>query len=73
MFQDPEISRYIDDVLAMGELYIEINRIQKCLVSLHKNPNPDKEFQQRNVQKITRMFQALLLTKESRQEVIENI
>ena len=70
MFKQEELDRYIQDILRLNELYIETTRIQKCLVGLHKHPNPNKEIQQATVSRMTQLFQALLLAKETRQKVV---
>jgi len=71
--QQSALTRYVNGVIERGELYIEINRVQKLLVDLQTNPLADARSQRHNVESMTRIFQALLLAKEARQEIINHI
>jgi hypothetical protein len=63
------MQRYVDTVVATGELYIELVRIQKLLIQAHQVPRPDREV----VAHLTQIFKALLLAKQLREETVHHI
>lgn len=63
------IQHYVDGVVARGELYIELVRIQKLLIGAHQVPRPDRDL----VSHLTKVFHGLLLAKQLRQEAIHHI
>lgn len=63
------LQRYVDGVVARGELYIELVRIQKLLLGAHQVPRPDRDA----VSRLTQIFKALLSAKQLREEAIHNI
>lgn len=67
------MQHYVDEVVARGELYLELERIRRLLVSAEIHRFPNREDQATNVQNLTRIFRALLLAKEIRQETIQNV
>lgn len=68
-----EINMYITDVINKGELYLEIERIRRLLVGLYKYPHADKNIQRHNVRHMEFLFKRLLLAKEAREKVIQNV
>lgn len=64
---------YAQGVVRRGELYVEIERVRRLLVHHESNPLPIRADHAKNIQTLTAMFKALLLAKESRQEVVQNI
>ena len=60
------MNQYIADVLRRNELYIELERVRKLLVRLHKYPVENKESQREMVSQATKLFQALLAAKQTR-------
>ena len=63
------MQRYVDTVVATGELYIELVRIQKLLIQAHQVPRPDREV----VAHLTQIFKALLLAKQLREETVHHV
>jgi hypothetical protein len=52
-------------MIRAGRLFDEIERIRQVLVRLHMEPNTDKETQREMVSHASKLFQALLLAKET--------
>jgi hypothetical protein len=63
------MQRYVDGVVARGELYLELVRIQKLMIQAHQVPRPDREI----VAHLTQLFKALLSAKQLREEAVHYI
>jgi hypothetical protein len=63
------LQSYVNNVVARGELYIEMVRIQKLMIQAHQVPRPDREM----VAHLTQLFKALLLAKQLREEAIYHV
>lgn len=63
------MQQYVDGVVARGELYLELVRIQKLMIQAHQVPRPDREI----VAHLTKLFKALLLAKQLREEAIYHV
>lgn len=63
------MQRYVDEVIARGELYIELVRIQKLMIQAHQVPRPDRDL----VAHLTQIFKALLLAKQLREEAVYHV
>lgn len=70
---DSHYKAYVDSILRRGELYYELARIRRLLVHHESHPLPNREDHAKNIRVLTAMFKALLLTKETRQEVVQNV
>lgn len=70
MSDDVLIREYVNRIVRVGELYIEIERMRQVLVRLHKNPLETREAQRTAVSHATALFKALLAAKEVRQNTI---
>lgn len=68
-----ELRMYVADIIKRGELYLEIERVRKVLVGLYEHPHADKNVQRHNIAHMELIFKNLLLAKEARQEVVQNI
>lgn len=64
---------YVNSVMRRGELYLEIERIRKLLVLAEERPLADHQEQIKNVKYLTSMFRALLLAKDARQKVVQDV
>lgn len=56
------MDRYVADIVARGELYLEIERMRQLLIRLNKTPKESRH----DIQHAERMFKALLRVKEAR-------
>lgn len=56
------MNQYIEDIIARGELYLEIERMRQLLVRLNLTPKENKD----DIFHAERMFKALLKAKEAR-------
>ena len=63
------MQHYVSEVVARGELYIELVRIQKLMIQAHQVPRPDREL----VVRLTQIFKALLLAKQLREETVHHV
>lgn len=63
------LSRYVEGVIARGELYLELTRIQGFMIAAEQTPRRDRE----HVSYLTGIFRALLLAKQLREEPIQHI
>ena len=62
---------YVEAVLSKGELYYELERIRRLLISAESvKTRTEREV---NVRILTQMFRSLLLAKEACQEVVEYV
>lgn len=73
MFSQVAVNAYVADVLRRNELYLEVERVRQVLIDYTKRPCEDAEEQMTRVQKVSQLFRALLLAKQSRQEVLQNV
>ncbi len=64
---------YVNSVMRRGELYIELERIRKLLILAEERPLADPQEQSKNVKYLTGMFRALLLAKDARQKVVQDV
>lgn len=60
------MDQYIADIIARGELYLEIERIRQLLVRLNHTPKENRE----DIFHAERIFKALLRAKEARAAII---
>lgn len=56
------MNQYIEDTIARGELYLEIERMRQLLVRLNKTPKENRD----DIYHAERIFKALLRAKELR-------
>lgn len=59
---EDSMDRYIIDVIARGELYLEIERVRQLLVRLNQTPKKNQD----DIHHAERVFKALLKAKEAR-------
>ena len=64
---------YVNSVIRRGELYLEIERIRKLLILAEERPLADHKKQTEHIKYLTKMFRALLLAKDARQKVVQNV
>ena len=62
---------YVETVLSNGDLYYELERIRRLLISAESVQTRGERAM--NVSILTQMFRALLLAKEARQEVVQYV
>lgn len=73
MYIQCEVENYVKKVILANILYLEIERVRQYLIEITKNPHSDKKHQQLIVENANQLFRALLLAKEAREKVVENI
>lgn len=65
--------KWVTGVIARGELYIELERVRQLLVLAEQRKRPNRDEQIAHVKNLSYMFKALLLAKDARQKVVQNV
>jgi hypothetical protein len=65
--------KWASGVIARGELYIEIERVRQLLVLAEQRPCSKRADQIAHVKNLSYMFKALILAKDARQKVVQDV